>query len=142
MNYVNYDVAIVEKHKVQLIGWPSAIPFANPSTNSMVDDIKSLCGALIAGECKWIAQSKFQQDSHATMLRTKRDKGEVIGKKIKQRLDKGKKTARKGGDKGRSEEEPQPKKRCVPTMKSTKSQLPPTYKSCEFVDEVLDEVED
>ena len=75
-----------------------------------VDDIRSLCGALIARECKWIAQSKCQQDHHTTMLKTRCDKGEVIGKKRKQRLDKGKKRAHKGGNKGSSDEEPQLKR--------------------------------
>ena len=137
MNYVNYDVAIVEKHKVQLVGWPSAIPFANPSTVGTVDNIRSLRGALIAGECKWIAQSKCQQDHHATMLKTRHDQGEVIGKKRKQRLDQGKKRTHKGGNEGSSDEQPQPKKKHM--RKSAQSQLPPTYQSCGLVNEVFDE---
>ena len=140
MNYVNYDVAIVEKHNVELVGWPSRITFANPSVIGTVDDIRTLRGALVAGECKWITQSKRQQDLHAAMLKTKRGDGEIIGKKRKQRSDKGKKRTHKGGDDG-SDGEPRPKKRRTPT-KSAKSQLPPTYKSNEVVHSDLDEGED
>jgi hypothetical protein len=39
MNYINYNVAIVEKHKVELVGWPATIPFANPSMIGTVGDI-------------------------------------------------------------------------------------------------------
>ena len=105
MNYVNYDIAIVEKHKVELVGWPTRIPFANPSAIGTIGDIRTLRGALTAGECKWIVQSKRQQGVHAAMLKTKRDSGVVVGKR-KQRSDKGKKRAHKGDEEDSSNEEP------------------------------------
>lgn len=39
MNYANYDIAIVEKYKVELVGWPSQILFANPSAIGTVGNI-------------------------------------------------------------------------------------------------------
>ena len=92
MNYVKYNITIINKHKVELVGWPSCILFANPSAIGTIGDIQTLQGALTAGECKWIVQSKCQQCVHATMLKTKCDSGEVVGKR-KQRSDKGKKRA-------------------------------------------------
>jgi len=58
VNYVNYETAIVEKYKVELLGWPSKIKFANPSAIGTVDEICMLCDALKAGECKWVVQTK------------------------------------------------------------------------------------
>ena len=138
MNYMNYDIAIVEKHNVELVGWPKAIPFANPSMIGTVGEIRILREALTSGECKWVAQSKRQQATHAAMLKMKRDNGEVIGKKRKQRSDKGKKRGRKDDGEGASNEEVQPKKQRVATRKSAASQLPPTYRSHEAVNEEMD----
>jgi len=73
------------------------------------------------------------------MLKTRRNNGEVIGKKQKQRSDKGEKRAHKGGDEGSSDEEPQLKKKQALMRKNAQSQLPPTYQSRELVDEVFNE---
>jgi len=139
MNYINYEIAIVEKHKIELVGWPQGITFANPSAIGTVGDIRLLRTALIAGECKWIVQTKRQQAAHAEVLKEKRDTGEVIGKKRKQRSDKGKKRGRQDDGEVSGDERVQPKKRRVTGSKSAKSQLPPVYKSRDVIDNESDE---
>ncbi|KAF8802192.1 hypothetical protein BYT27DRAFT_7112961 [Phlegmacium glaucopus] len=42
MNYKNYEVAIKFKHHVELVGWPTNIPFANPSNIRVVGFLKTL----------------------------------------------------------------------------------------------------
>jgi hypothetical protein len=39
MCYVRYEQDIITKHKVELVGWPTSIRFANPSDIGTVDDI-------------------------------------------------------------------------------------------------------
>jgi hypothetical protein len=114
MNYVNYETAIVEKYKVDLVGWPATIKFANPSAIGTVDDIRALRNALKTGECKWIIQTKRQQAMHAEMLKNKREAGVAIGKKRKERSDKGKKRKmvdESGGDGEEDEGEDRPPKK-------------------------------
>lgn len=99
MSYVNYEQDIVTKHKVELIGWPASIKFANPSEIGTVDNVRKLRQALKVGECKWIAQSRGQQAAYAVKLAAKIASGQVAGKKRKQRSDKGKTRGSKGGKK-------------------------------------------
>jgi hypothetical protein len=141
MNYVNYDIAIVQKHRVELVGWPDGIPFANPSAIGTVGAVRILREALIVGDCKWIAQTKRQQGVHAAMLKTKRDAGDPIGKKRKQRSDKGKKRSRQGVE-DISDGEPQKKKKRAAMSKSATSQLPPAYKSRNFINDESDDDEE
>ena len=90
MCYVKYDQNIVAKHKVELVGWPASVKFANPSEISNVDDIRKLHHALNIGECKWIVQSQGQQAAYAEKITRKVAAGELVVKKRKQRSDKGK----------------------------------------------------
>lgn len=97
MCYVKYDQNIVTKHKVELVGWPAPIKFANPSEIGNVDDIRKLRQALMVGECKWIVQSRGQQAAYAEKVARKVAAGEQVPKKRKQRSDKGKRRGSKGG---------------------------------------------
>lgn len=103
MNYNNYETSIVDKYKIELIGWPSRVKFANPSQIGTVDEIRALRFALNSGTCKWHPQSKQSQIAHAAMLQAKHDAGETVGKKRKPRRDKG--TRRSGGKRTRREAE-------------------------------------
>jgi hypothetical protein len=103
MSYVNYERDIVTKYKVKIIGWPSAVKFASPSEIGTVDDIRLLRQALKVGDCKWMVQTRRQQQAHIETLAARVAAGEVVGKKRKQRSDKGKtreKSSRKGGKGG------------------------------------------
>jgi len=60
MNYRNYKKSIQSKHGVQLVGWPSACPFKNPSQISTVSSLKTLRNALSAGVCAWARLSEAE----------------------------------------------------------------------------------
>ncbi|KAF8237874.1 hypothetical protein L208DRAFT_1244996, partial [Tricholoma matsutake] len=98
MSYMKYKQDIVVKYKVELCRWPTMIKFANPSEIGTVNDICKLRQALQAGECKWVAQSRRQQEAYAEKLTGKEASGETVVRKRKERLDKGK-TQNKGGKK-------------------------------------------
>ena len=95
---MKYEQEIIIKHKVELVGWPMSIKFANPSDVGTVSDIQRLFQALKTGECKWIMQSWGQQAAYAEMLTGKVAAGEQVVKKRKERSDKGK-TREKGSKK-------------------------------------------
>lgn len=90
MNYVNYKTSIVQKYHVQLVGWPSDIPFANPHQLTTIATAKSLQSALAVSTCKWVVLSKRQQKEHADALEASAEGGQVVGRKRKIRSDKGK----------------------------------------------------
>ena len=92
MSYLHYDLDILVKHKVKLVGWPPGFPISNPSSISTVDQIKSLRDALKVGDCHWVKMTKRQQDEHAREVKTRQGAGELaMVKKRKERSDKGKK---------------------------------------------------
>jgi hypothetical protein len=163
MSYRNYEHDIITKYKVKLIGWPPAVQFANPSEIRTVDNIRKLREALKVGDCKWIVQTRRQQQEHIEMLAARVAAGESVGKKRKQRSDKGKsrqkKDVRKDGKAGEihrnddtdSEDEedttqktgegsrwPLKKKRKTTTAARM---LPPAIKSNEFIDDSDDDCE-
>lgn len=127
MNYLNYETAIVEKYHVHIVGWPSRITFGSPSNISTMDGIRLLRWALKDGECQWAFLTKEEQKEHERKLANARSKGVSIGRRRKERSDKGK--SRKSG-------------MGEPTKKrKTALQLPPTHKSAEFVDNDEDDDE-
>ena len=75
MCYVKYEQDIISKHKVELVGWPAAIKFSNPSEIGTVEEIRKLRQALKVGDCKWITQSRRQQAAYAAMLAAKLGSG-------------------------------------------------------------------
>lgn len=168
MNYVNYETSIVEMYHVKLVGWPENIPFGNPSTIPDVGAVRRLRKALTEKTCHWIKMTERQQQEHDEMLQEKRSAGQVVGVKRKQRSDKGgihKKWGRHRR-KGAVEDEPEsanqegnqdeqddaeedvvrkPRRSTRSKAKSATSQVPPVFKSREFVgddDESADGGED
>jgi hypothetical protein len=92
MSYRHYDLDIIVKHKVMLVGWPPGFPITNLSSVSTMDQIKSLRDALKVGDCHWVKMTKRQQEVHARELKTRQAAGEVaIVKTRKERSNKGKK---------------------------------------------------
>jgi hypothetical protein len=88
MNYVNYEIAIVQGHGVKLIGFPLE-RFVNPSELTNITDMRRLRNALRSGECKWVRLSQAELDAHAEGLEVRRKDGEVVGKPRKKRSDAG-----------------------------------------------------
>ena len=91
MNYVNYKTSIILKYHVQLVGWPSEIPFINPHQLTTIVTAKSLLDSLIVSTCKWVILSKRQQKDHAAALAASAEGGQVVGRKKKVCSDKGRK---------------------------------------------------
>jgi len=94
MNYANYESSIVERYKVKLVGWTYP-QLVSPSEIGAMGDIRKLRDALKSGSCKWVRLSKPQMKQHMADVESRRSQGEVIGKKRKERSDKGKKHLRK-----------------------------------------------
>ena len=89
MNYINYKMSIVLKYHVQLVGWPSEIPFINPHQVTTIAIAKSLLDSLTVSTCKWVILLKQQQKDHTAILVASAEGGQVVGRKRKVRSDKG-----------------------------------------------------
>ena len=143
MSYTRYDVDIVQKLHIKLVGWPAGIPFASPSLIGTVGDVKILREALQTQECKWVSLSQRQREEHSAKLAAMTAAGTPSIKKRKQRSDKGAKRVKKtNGGVGQAEQGPSSRKRQKTTAEalppspgpsSVQSMLPPMYKSHEFI---------
>lgn len=89
MNYHNYDTSIVQRHSVQIRGWPTDVPFASPSEIGTVNAIRTLRDALKTGSTKWVRMTSREVTAHAAGLKEKARSGEAVGRKRKTRSDKG-----------------------------------------------------
>ena len=90
MNYNNYDVSVVLKYKIRLVGWPLD-KFASPYNFNTVDELRDLHDALRCGSCFWMGLSSRELTNHAKEMKERTAAGEVIGTKRKERSDKGSK---------------------------------------------------
>jgi hypothetical protein len=150
MSYTRYDVDVVQKLHVKLVGWPAGIPFTSPSLIGTVGDVKILREALQNLECKWVSLSQRQREEHSTKLAAMTAAGTPSIKKRKQRSDKGVKRAKRimnrqdnegqnDGGIGRGEQGPSRKRQKTtaeappPGPSSVQRMLPPMYKSREFI---------
>lgn len=107
MNYDNYEKAIVERHRVQLVGWPIAGgAIVNPSTFTSIPDGRQLHEALVSGACKWVKMgAQAVRDFDADMKR-RREAGVVIGvERAGKRSDAGGKHAKRRRNNEDDEEE-------------------------------------
>ncbi|KAH7904823.1 hypothetical protein BJ138DRAFT_978571, partial [Hygrophoropsis aurantiaca] len=89
MNYLNYDVGIVEAHKVKLVGWPDGVPFMTPSNIGTVGEVRKLRDALKSGTCHWKNLTQRESDLHTEELQRRRKAGEAVGGTRKARSDAG-----------------------------------------------------
>jgi hypothetical protein len=154
MNYTNYDMRVIQKFQVKLIGW-TYNKFVSPFEIHTIDDVRTLVEALRCGRCHWVRLTATEISRHAKDVETRIATGETVGKPRKVRSDLGSKRPRKGlaDDSSIEDNEPGPskkkKKTAVPkaaaagkktnkgknkarTSKSSKSQLPPAI-SKEFI---------
>ena len=93
MHYVNYEDAIVQRHGVKLVGWTYS-RFINPADINGVADIWTLRDALRSGACHWIRLSNQELQDRKADVEARRERGEVVAKKRKERSDKGMKRKR------------------------------------------------
>lgn len=126
MNYQNYETAIVSCYQVHLIGWPSHIPFANPSTVK-TEHLQRLYNALQSFECGWQKMSRDEIAGHNARF----DVAEAPGRKRKERSDKGKKRAINKNSTKRQKAIDSSARPVRGKRSNTSRQLPP---STEFVD--------
>jgi hypothetical protein len=85
MNYLNYPIAIQQKHHVELLGWPQNIPFANPHHITVVAVARKLQHALSVATCKWVVMTTRRVKEHAAALaQLAIDGGNTVGKAHKQ----------------------------------------------------------
>ena len=85
MNYANYDDSIVQARKVKIVGWPSDIAFASPSTIGNLKDMRTLHDGWLCSSIRWVRMSAPEVKAHADDLQRRRDEGQTIGKKRKRR---------------------------------------------------------
>lgn len=137
MNYTNYDMNVVQKYSVKLVGW-TYTRFVSPHDIHTIDDIRVLLAALRSGACHWMRLTKAQISTHAKEIEAREAAGETVGKKRKKRSD----TGTKKGPRKRTVTDSNPaaeasRKRAKAVSKSkekAKAQLPPSGRSASVVD--------
>ncbi|KIK13558.1 hypothetical protein PISMIDRAFT_34620, partial [Pisolithus microcarpus 441] len=85
----NYNTAIVETYGVKLLGWPTGVPFINPSSIGTISEICKLRNSLKSGECRWKKLLKAERNAFSSELEARRASGEVVKKPHKKRSDAG-----------------------------------------------------
>jgi hypothetical protein len=88
MNYANYDTQVIQKYQCKIIGW-TFNKLVSPFDINTVDELRTLRDALRCGACFWVRMTKAEVSKHAADLVLREAAGEVIGKKRKERSDKG-----------------------------------------------------
>lgn len=88
MNYKNYDMQIIQKYVVELVGWTYK-KMISPSEISTVDDVRALHNALRNGTCHWIRLTRAEVTKYAKEIEAREMTGEAVGTKRKERSDKG-----------------------------------------------------
>lgn len=159
MNYSNYDMRVIQKYQVKLIGW-TYNKFVSPFEIHTIDDVRTLVEALRCGRCHWVRMTATEVTKNAKDVEARKAAGETVGKPRKVRSDLGMKRPRKGNadDDESNNNEAGPSKKRKPAVrksaatkkpsaatktgkgkkkasisKSSKSQLPPAATSKEFV---------
>jgi hypothetical protein len=88
MNYLNYDMRVIQKFQVKLIGW-TYNKFVSPFEIHTIDDVRTLVQALRCGRCHWVRMTTTEVTKHAGDMEAKKAAGETVGKPRKVRSDLG-----------------------------------------------------
>ncbi|KAJ3712395.1 hypothetical protein C8R42DRAFT_647560 [Lentinula raphanica] len=154
MNYENYHRSVVAQHHIRIIGLPDSLPdIVNPHTISNKDTLQALHAALQSGTCRWAAMNSDEVEQHQKWMESESAEGRTVGRQRAERSDKGKKRGRRGDQVVTANEDENgdpPRKRqkkSAPTLRHDASrhrervskQLPPQFKSREFIDDDDDE---
>ena len=150
MNYLNYEREIMQKHWVKLVSF-TYHEFVSPFNINTVNDLRILRDVLRCGSCCWVWMTKGEVTRHSADLVAREAAGASIGKKRKERSDKGltRGPQRKKDAHDNEEDVPGPSKRQKVSAKAlrgkkaktVKSQLPPSkeFISSEDEDDELDD---
>ena len=88
MNYDNYDLQVVQKYQVKLVGFPFE-RIISPAKIYTIGELRTLRDALRSGACCWVRMSRSEVKRHATEIAARKDAGEMVGVARKVRDDKG-----------------------------------------------------
>jgi len=91
INFTNFDVAIKEKHGIDLLGWLEGVPFQSPRAITNVESLWALRDALKDGTCRWAYMTRQQCVQFQEQLVERQTAGEVVGKPHKKHSDVGRK---------------------------------------------------
>ncbi|KAF6742547.1 hypothetical protein DFP72DRAFT_860399 [Ephemerocybe angulata] len=148
MNYINYDVAIRQRYKVQIIGWPAGMRLVCPAQITANDELQVLNSAVTDGECRWAKMTP----ADVVELEKKLESAPVRKRKV--RSDVGKPRKKRGvvEDEGSDEEEDEerPAKKAKATLKSKRGSkasraakmMPPAVKSRAIIESSSEEEEE
>ncbi|KAJ3717528.1 hypothetical protein C8R42DRAFT_724442 [Lentinula raphanica] len=156
MNYENYHRSIVAQHHVRLIGLPDSLPeIIKPHNISKTETLQDLHAALQSGTCCWATMNYDEIEQHRKWMESESAEGRTVGRQRAERSDKGKKRGKRGGQVAATNDEDEdrdrPRKRrkkSAPTSKDNSTrqqreriakQLPPQYKSREFINDDSDD---
>lgn len=106
MNYASYEVAIISKYHVKLIGWPKDIAFTSPTKLTSIQQIREVVNALKCGDCRWMKLTAAEIKEHAkamAVILAAEVEANGEGRKRKRRADAGgtHQTSGKGRGKGK-----------------------------------------
>ena len=71
MNYTNYDMWVIQKFQVKLIGW-TYNKFISPFEIHTIDDVRTLVQALRCGRCHWVRMTATEVTKHAGDMEAKK----------------------------------------------------------------------
>jgi hypothetical protein len=130
MNYSNYDMQVIQKFQVKLVGWTHN-KFVSPFEIHTIDDVRTLVQALRCGRCHWVRLTATEITKHARDVEARKDAGETVGKPRKVRSDLGMKrprnaTAYDDDDEGSNADAGPSKKRKPAIRKSRPMKKPST----------------
>ncbi|KAH7904945.1 hypothetical protein BJ138DRAFT_1234068 [Hygrophoropsis aurantiaca] len=132
MNYENYEKNIMQKYRVQLIGWPTDIPFVSPSKINTITEARKLRDALKDGTCHWAPMSAKEVEAHTKSIETRLAEGVKVGKPRAPRADKGRARGKRAG---RGKENSQPSKRAKAISSQPKRNAPTSAATVEDSEE-------
>ncbi|KAF8132909.1 hypothetical protein EV363DRAFT_1397828 [Boletus edulis] len=78
MNYTNYELHIVERYGMTLIGWPVSGHVRNPSKIGGRQEVEKLLSALQSEKCKWVKLTDNELTTRVTRNKARQAAGEKI----------------------------------------------------------------
>ncbi|KAF7979792.1 hypothetical protein HWV62_40838 [Athelia sp. TMB] len=114
MSYKNFQVDIVEKFYIKIIGWPEGIPFIKPADIGNIEHLRKLIKAFKTGDAYWRPLNKGEKKKTDDGAKARREAGIPAKDTRKRRSDYGgthnKPDKRKAADTSNKENGPTPKR--------------------------------
>lgn len=84
MSYKNFQVDIVEKFYIKIIGWPEGIPFIKPADIGNIEHLRKLIKAFKTGDAYWRPLSKGEKKKTDDGAKARREAG-IPAKDVRKR---------------------------------------------------------